>query len=122
MPCYILLQYVLVLRYITLCDITPQYCLQELAQWSSLEPVGGERLPFPVGSVAVRQARQATLRAQQAEQQLAAAVAERDSLARQVEELKPPEMAQATDSPAGKETVAAMQLHILYALCIWVVQ
>ena len=73
---------------------------QELAQWSSLEPVAGERLPFPVGSLAVRQARQATLRAHQAEQQLAAAVAERDSLASQVEELKPPEM-QAAESPSG---------------------
>ena len=58
-------------------------------------------MPFPVGSVAVRQARQATLRAHGAEQQLAAAVAERDSLARQVEELKPPEM-QAAESPSGQ--------------------
>jgi len=77
-------------------------CPQELAQWSSLEAVAGERLPFPVGSLAVRQARQATLRAHQAEQHLAAAVAERDSLARQVEELKPPEM-QAAESPSGQD-------------------
>lgn len=70
-----------------------------------------------MGSVAVRQARQATLRAQQAEQQLAAAVAERDSLARQVEELKPPEMAQAADSPSGQKSVAAMQhMHFIYSL------
>lgn len=74
---------------------------QELAQWSSLEPVAGDRLPVPMGSLAVRQARQATLRAHQAEQHLAAAVAECDSLARQVEELKPPEM-QAADSPSGQ--------------------
>ncbi|KAL0046363.1 hypothetical protein WJX82_010363 [Trebouxia sp. C0006] len=79
---------------------------KELAQWSSLEAVAGERLPFPVGSLAVRQARQATLRAHQAEQHLAAAVAERDSLARQVEELKPPEM-QAADSPSDAESAAS---------------
>ena len=54
----------------------------------------GEKLPFPVGSVAVRQARAATLRAQRAEQQLAAAVTERDALTRQVEELRPPELQQ----------------------------
>ena len=75
--------------------------LQELAQWSSLEPVEGERLPFPVGSVAVRQARAATLRAQTAEQQLASATAEQLALARQVEELRPPELQQ-PDSPAGE--------------------
>lgn len=74
---------------------------QELTQWSSLAPVEGERLPFPVGSVAVRQARAATLRAQAAEQQLAAALAERDALSRQVEELRPPELAQ-PDSTAGE--------------------
>ncbi|KAL0017954.1 hypothetical protein WJX77_004210 [Trebouxia sp. C0004] len=79
---------------------------KELAQWSSLEPVAGERLPFPVGSVAVRQARHATLRAHQAEQQLAAAVAERNSLACQVEELKPPEM-RATESPSDAEAAAS---------------
>ncbi|KAL0030610.1 hypothetical protein WJX79_009472 [Trebouxia sp. C0005] len=79
---------------------------KELAQWSSLEAVAGESLPFPVGSVAVRQARQATLTAHQAEQHLAAAVAERDSLARQVEELKPPEM-QAAESPSDAELAAS---------------
>lgn len=63
-------------------------------QWSSLAPVEGEKLPFPVGSVAVRQARAATLRAQRVEEQLAAAVAERDALTRQVEELRPPELQQ----------------------------
>lgn len=61
----------------------------------------GERLPFPVGSVAVRQARAATLRAQRAEQQLTAAVAERDALTRQVEELRPPELQQ-PDRAAGQ--------------------
>ena len=75
--------------------------LQELAQWSSLAPVEGEKLPFPVGSVAVRQARAATLRAQRAEQQLTAAVAERDALTRQVEELRPPELQQ-PDRPGGQ--------------------
>lgn len=54
----------------------------------------GEKLPFPVGSVAVRQARAATLRAQRAEQQLAAALAERNALTQQVEELRPPELQQ----------------------------
>ena len=90
-------------------------CSQELAQWSSLEPVAGERLPFPVGSVAVRQARQATLRAHQAEQQLAAAVAERDSLARQVEELNPPEM-QASESPSG-QNLYLLQSYAFAAVC-----
>jgi len=94
---------------ITLIVLQLKSCPQELAQWSSLEAVAGERLPFPVGSLAVRQARQATLRVHQAEQQLAAAVAERDSLARQVEELKPPEM-QAADSPSGRNSVSAVKL------------
>lgn len=69
----------------------------------------GERLPFPVGSVAVRQARAATLRAQRAEQQLAAAVTERDALTRQVEELRPPELQQ-PDRAVGP---------FFFYLCVW---
>ena len=71
-----------------------------MAQWSSLAPTKGDQTPTPIGSAAVRQACQASLRAQQAETQLAAVTAERDSLARQVEELKPPEL-QASDTPSG---------------------
>ena len=66
--------------------------MQELLQWCSLEPSGGQQRPTPVGSAAVTQAHQASLRAQKAEKQLAAIEAERDSLARQVQELKPPEL------------------------------
>lgn len=66
--------------------------MQELLQWCSLEPSEGQQRPTPVGSAAVSQAHQATLRAQKAERRLAAAVAERDALACQVQELKPPEL------------------------------
>lgn len=82
---------------------------QELAQWSSLAPVEGERLPFPVGSVAVRQARAAALRAQTAEHQLASALAERDALTRQVEELRPPELAQ-PESIAGQSATCCCSM------------
>ena len=92
-------------KYINVCS-TLYAVLQELAQWSSIAPVEGERLPFPVGSVAVRHSRAATLRAQRSEQQLVAAVAERDALARQVEELKPPELQQ-PDGNVGQSSSCA---------------
>ena len=76
-------------------------CVQELLQWCSLEPAEGQARPCPVGSAAVMQAHQATLRAQKAERQLAAAVSERDSLAHQVEELKPAELPD-QDTSTGK--------------------
>ena len=77
--------------------------LQELLQWCSLEAVGGQQRPSPIGSAAVMQAPQATIRAQTAERQLTAAIAERDSLARQVQELKPPELPD-QDTSTGKCT------------------
>ena len=87
--------------------------LQELAQWSSLAPINGEQVPSPIGSAAVRQARLASLRAQQAETRLAGISAERDSLAQQVEELKPPEL-QASDAPIGD---TLLLLHQYYMCC-----
>lgn len=66
-----------------------------------------------MGSTAVRQARQATLRAQQAESQLTAALAERDSLTRQVEELKPSEL-QASEPPAGERSFRSSGLNPVY--------
>lgn len=82
------------------CDIA----LQELLQWCSLEAGEGQQRPSPIGSAAVMQAHQATLRAQTAERQLTAAVAERDLLARQVQELKPPELPD-QDTSIGKCTL-----------------
>lgn len=78
--------------------------LQELLQWCRLEPAEGQQRATPVGSAAVMQAHKATLRAQTAERQLEAAVAERDALARQVQELKPPVLVDLPDQDGAAGT------------------